>query len=93
MKAFHLLLTFELQGAPEVRTQKAARISLDGKGALVVYGERGEVKEHLRLAQLRSFAIQPVTAPARNAPTPILPRALPKLRTRQLSHCVGYSHA
>ncbi len=99
MQNSNLLLTFQMTGARGTRTEEAARIMLDGRGSLLVYGAQGGVAEKLTLAQLGSFSVQRL--PATRATAQVVPirrmgalssisrRPLSKLRTPQFSPSLG----
>jgi hypothetical protein len=62
MKTTNLKLKFRMAGSAD-RVCNAARIKVDGKGALIVFQTDGAV-ESFNISQLQSFLIQPVASKA-----------------------------
>jgi hypothetical protein len=56
-----LLLKFELAGDSQVHVKRATRIKIDGRGGLVLYSALPGATETIKLSQLQSFCIQPLT--------------------------------
>lgn len=65
MKQVNLVIKFQLGNDPETHVVGASRIGLDGCGGLVIYHSQNEAPETVRVEDLQSFSILPITAPAR----------------------------
>jgi hypothetical protein len=58
MPPTNLVLTFTLAGDSRVHIRGAARIKLDGRGGLTVFGAKNGCPELVSLGRLRSLTIQ-----------------------------------
>ena len=65
MTPTNLVLTFTLAGDSRVHVRGAARIKVDGRGGLTLFGAENGCAELVSLVRLRSLTIQ--AAPALNA--------------------------
>jgi hypothetical protein len=57
MENRNLVLELKLRGDSEARVIGAARIRVDGRGSLLLYGQQG-APASIRLGELQSFAIR-----------------------------------
>jgi hypothetical protein len=57
MERPNLLLTFKMPGASEPEVRGAARISVDGRGGILVYNAETGTPERISVDQLKSFQI------------------------------------
>lgn len=64
MNNLNLILKFKLAGDDHLHVKGAARIKVDGRGALMLYNAQSRAVETIDLRTLRSFSIQQVS-PAR----------------------------
>ena len=57
-KNLNLVLSFKLAGESDCRVRGAARIKVDGHGALTVYDAGSGLAERIDLAELQSLSIR-----------------------------------
>ena len=63
MDNLNLILKFKLAGDGHLHVKSAARIRVDGRGGLMLYGTYSGDVEIIDLQALRSLSIQQVSAP------------------------------
>ena len=61
MDNLNLILKFKLAGDDRLHVKGAARIRVDGRGALMLYNMQSRAVETIDLRTLRSFCIQQVS--------------------------------
>lgn len=54
-----LIVRFRLAGDDQLHVQGAARMKVDGRGGLMLYGKNGEM-ERIPIGTLRTFSIHPI---------------------------------
>ena len=58
MENLNLLLTFTADGEAKPHVKRAARVSLDGSGGLLVYDAATGVAERISLSEMRTLRIE-----------------------------------
>ena len=61
MKNLNLVVMFRLSNDDQMRIKEASRITLDGRGSLMLYDASG-APETIDLRKVRSISIQPLNA-------------------------------
>jgi len=67
MENVNLILSFKLPGDSACRVRGAARIKIDGRGSLTVYGAENTFPETIDLAELQSFSIHSLSCAGKAA--------------------------